>query len=403
MPLGSDHGSSLDDPNVKAMGIANILLAKALAASFLAPAGPGYVPDEVVVRYRSGLGMSYVSRAFSQVRLNAQVTDQNEDLGFVVFKLPAGTNLAAALRTLRADPSVEYAEPNYIYHADFVPNDTYYTSSIQWPLFKIEAGTAWDYSTGSGIKVAVLDTGVQANHPDLVGKVILQKDFAYNDSVADDVVGHGTHTSGTIAAVTNNATGVASLAYNAQLIEGKVLDDTGSGSLTNIANGITWAADNGAKVINMSLGGASGSTTLQNAVNYAWNKGVVVVASAGNNGNTKANYPAYYTNSLAVAATDSADARASYSTYGSWVDIAAPGSDVASTYINSQYVYMSGTSMAAPHVSALAALVWATSYGTSATNVRSRIISTADSTTTGFGGFPLKRINARKAVLPVTP
>lgn len=384
------------------MGIANLLLAQALSAWMIAPTAATAVPGEVVVKYRTTSAVSAAS-ILNEAKLNAVVTDRNADLGFSVLRLPQGQTVAQALKVLRADPNVEYAEPNYLYYASYTPNDTFYTSTVQWPLFKIEAAAAWDISSGSGVKVAVLDTGVQANHPDLTGKVILQKDFAYNDNVADDVAGHGTHVTGTIAATTNNGIGVASLGFGAQIIAGKVLNNSGSGSLANIASGITWAADNGAKVINMSLGGTSGSTALQSAVNYAWNKGVVVVAAAGNSNTTAANYPAYYTNSIAVAATDRNDARASFSNYGSWVDIAAPGVDVGSTYINSQYVYMSGTSMASPHVSALAALVWSSSYGTSASAVRSRIISTADSGTTGFGTTPIKRINARKAVAATTP
>lgn len=385
------------------MGITNLLLAKVISSAFVfATPANSAVPGEVLVRYRDDASAP-MGRALSTTTLHAQALESNPKLGFTRLRLPKGSDVSAAIAELLKDPNVLYAEPNYIAHKDVTPDDTYYNSTIQWPLFKVEAATAWNYALGAGVKVAVLDTGVQANHPDLNGKVVLQYDFAYNDSVANDVDGHGTHTAGTVGATTFNATGVASLGYNVQLMCGKVLDDTGSGSHAAIANGIIWAADNGAKVINMSLGGTAGSTTLQNAVNYAWNKGVVVVASAGNAGNTRANYPAYYTNALAVAATDRNDARASFSTYGSWVDIAAPGVDVASTYINSQYVYMSGTSMAAPHVSALAGLVWGTSYGTSATAVRNRLVSTGDTVSSGFKSYPLKRINARKAVLPATP
>ncbi|MGV3616976.1 MAG: S8 family peptidase [Fimbriimonas sp.] len=374
----------------------------ASAIAFATPADSA-VPGEVLVRYRDGAPGGSVSRTLSAAALRAQPMETNAPLGVTRLRLAPGADVAATLAQLRKDPNVLYAEPNYIATKHVTPDDTYYNSTIQWPLFKMEAAAAWNYATGTGIKVAVLDTGVQANHPDLTGKVVAQYDFAYNDAVADDVDGHGTHTAGTIGAVTYNATGVASLGYNVQLMCGKVLNDSGSGSHAAIANGITWAADNGAKVINMSLGGTTGSTTLQNAVTYAVNKGVLVVASAGNAGNTRANYPAYYSNTLAVAATDRNDARASFSTYGSWVDIAAPGVDVASTYPGSQYVYMSGTSMAAPHVSALAALVAGTSYGTSASAIRTRLINTGDPVSTKFGQYPLRRINARKAVLPATP
>ena len=166
----------------------------------------------------------------------------------------------------------------------------------------------------------------------------------------------------------------------------KVLDDTGSGYYSWIANGITWAADNGAKVINMSLGGSSASSTLKRAVNYAWGKGVVLAAAAGNSGNRSPTYPAYYPNCIAVAATDSNDLKTSWSSFGSWVDVAAPGVDILSTFPNHSYQIGkalgydkgSGTSMATPHVAGLAALVWATGYGTSNTSVRARIEGNAD-------------------------
>jgi thermitase len=177
-----------------------------------------------------------------------------------------------------------------------------------------------------------------------------------------------------------------------------VLDNSGNGTYANISNGIRWAADSGAKVINMSLGGSFASSTLESAVNYAASKGVVVVAAAGNAGNTKQQYPAFYTNCVAVAATDQSDRRARFSTYGSWVDCAAPGVGIASCYPTNSYVYMDGTSMAAPHVSALAALVWDTPFGTSATAVRNRVQSTGDLVTNNFHSYPTRRINAARAV-----
>src|SRR3989304_1482938 len=165
----------------------------------------------------------------------------------------------------------------------------------------------------------------------------------------------------------------------------KVLDDSGSGYYSWIANGITWATDNGAKVINMSLGGSSGSSTLRDAVNYAAANGVVIAAAAGNSGNSSRTYPAYYSTVIAVAATDSNDARASWSSYGSWVDVAAPGGNIFSTFphhpyqINKApgYDFGSGTSMATPHVAGLAALVWGSGLCTTNTCVRAQIENNA--------------------------
>ncbi|HEX3036497.1 MAG TPA: S8 family serine peptidase, partial [Thermodesulfobacteriota bacterium] len=191
----------------------------------------------------------------------------------------------------------------------------------------------------------------------------------------------------------------AGVGYNCVLMNGKVLNDSGSGSWSGIANGIIWAADNGAKVINMSLGGPSGSSTVQSAINYAWNKGVVIVAAAGNEGISSPSYPAYYSNVIAVAATDENDNIASFSNYGTWVDVAAPGVDILSAYIryNPPYVFLSGTSMASPHVAGLAGLL--ASQGRNNINIRAAIENTTDN----IGLYPIAngqkgRINAHKAV-----
>jgi thermitase len=217
----------------------------------------------------------------------------------------------------------------------------------------------------------------------------------------DDVYGHGTHVAGIAAAMTNNGIGVAGLGYSSTIMNVKVLNDDGMGAYSWLASGIIWAVDNGAKIINMSLGGSSSSSTLEDAVNYAWNNGVVVVASAGNSASTAPSYPAYYNNCIAVAATDANDALASFSNYGKWVDVAAPGMTIDSTWNDGGYGCMSGTSMASPHVAGLAALVFATlsdANGNGKLNgeVRRRIESTCDNT--GVGGIAGGRINAYLAV-----
>lgn len=301
---------------------------------------------------------------------------------------------------------VEYAEPDYVAHALLVPNDPHF--SKQWGMVKIQAPNAWDISSGSAsVKVAVLDTGIDQDHEDLIGKIANQKNFSQSFTL-DDKYGHGTHVAGIAAAGTNNGKGVAGLGYNTQLLNVKVLGDNGSGSYSAIVNGIKWAADNGAKVINLSLGGSSASKALEDAINYAWGKGVVLACAAGNSGSSAPVYPAYYDNCLATAATDVNDAKANFSTYGFWVDIAAPGVNIFSTTPNQKnkvsknknYDYLSGTSMAAPHVAGLAGLIWATGHcaDLDATCVRSKIEDNADQISGTGTNWAKGRINAYQTV-----
>lgn len=352
-----------------------------------------YVADEVIVKYKKGASKANVSALHKQE--NATVKAQNKELGFDVVKVK-GKSVNKAIQAYQKNPNVEYVEPNYIYHATWTPNDTYFTPSYQWGPYKIQAPTAWDRTRGNGIRVAVLDTGVQYDHPDLSGKVVKGYNYVERNWDPYDYNGHGTHCAGVVAAATNNGMGIAGMAPGAHIYAVKVLDNRGSGSLANIANGIIHAADNGSKVISLSLGGTSGSTTLENAVNYAWNKGAVVVAAAGNAGNTVRNYPAAYSNAIAVAATDQNDRKASFSTYGSWVDVAAPGVDILSTYPNNRLVYLNGTSMATPHVAGQAALLAA--QGRSNSNIRAAIQNTADQVSGTGSYWKYGRVNAARSV-----
>jgi len=359
-----------------------------------APGGGAYVPDEVLVSLRPGADIHALARS-----VGARPYEQTL-LGVWVLKVPEGA-VPQVVAALSHNPNVEYAEPNGIATIIADPNDPYDNTTCyntsgqgcleQWAWAKIQAYQAWDVTKGStSVRVAIVDTGIDSTHPDLP-RVVAQRDFANNDYNAEDDNGHGTHVAGTVGALTNNGVGVAGSNWSISLMAVKVLSSSGSGSYSAIANGITWAADNGAKVINLSLGGTVGSTTLQNAVNYAWNKGVVIAAAAGNSGTSAKTYPAAYTNCIAVAATDENDAKASFSNYGSsWVDVAAPGVRILSTmpdhtvYLNTAYGYyrnydsMNGTSMATPHVAGLAGLVWATGKCSTASCVRSRIESNAD-------------------------
>lgn len=284
--------------------------------------------------------------------------------------------------------------------------------AYQYGMSLINADDAWGLCSlyAGNVTIAIIDTGVDLDHPDLKANLLPGYDFWDYDTVPEDGNGHGTNVAG-IAAAALNGIGVAGVAPTAKILPVRVLNDQGSGYVSDIADGIVFAADR-AQVLNLSLGGASNSSTLQNAVNYAAStKGRLVVAAAGNcgdsyypyNGCTYMNQPLYpgaYSNVLAVAATTSSDTRASFSNVGSYVDIAAPGDDIYNTDMGNSWTYHSGTSQASPHVAGLAALVWAKNPGYTAAQVWNRMTSTAiDLGAAGVDtSFGAGRIDVRQAL-----
>lgn len=353
--------------------------------------------------------------------------------GAHLIKVPAGKELQL-IEALSRNPAVDYAEPDELVTA--ASDDQYFPqqyalqnvgqslTSTSGTLLAadgkadadVDAVEAWGVTTGGGTKVAILDTGVANVHDDIAPQVVGYANFVSADTKEDpkanpeDKYGHGTHVAGIVAAKFNNKIGVAGVCPDCSILDVKVLNDTGSGSSSVIANGISWAADNGAKVINMSLGQRVSSRTLEAAVNYAWNKGVVIVAAAGNAGTQAKIYPGAYPNVIAVAATDNKDNKASFSTYGKWVDVAAPGVNVYSTFPNHEFVLgtqngrsmgydvASGTSMASPVVAGVAALVWASQASPDKASVRAKIESTADPISGTGTDWTHGRVNACKAV-----
>ncbi len=314
-------------------------------------------------------------------------------------------NLVAS--AYKGKPSVIYAEPNYYAYADegpaaplaLTPNDPYF--SFQWNMPLIQAPQAWDVSTGQGVLVAMLDTGVAYESfetyqqaPDLSNTLFAPGyDFINGDAHANDDEGHGTHVAGTIAQSTNNGQGVTGVAFGATLMPVKVLDSKGQGSYDTIAQGIIYAADRGAKVINMSLSGRGGSSALAEAVDYAVRKGALVVAAAGNSSGS-VEYPAAYESVLAVGSVGFDRKRVDYSNYGPQVDLVAPGGDtdvdlngdgypdgiLQQTFRSSPtsfgFYYYEGTSMATPHVSGVAALLFARNPAATAAQARQAMQST---------------------------
>jgi serine protease len=340
-----------------------------------------FIEDEIVVKFKpSDLG----SRLDKLDRQFGLKFSSHLPRNVVRLKIPAGKTVEEALKILKESPDVLYAEPNYLVEALSTPNDPYFFH--QWHLSAINAEKAWSITTGAGAVVAVLDTGIAFENygwwyrkaPDLAGTSFVKGyDFVNNDAHSNDDNGHGTHVAGTIAQTTNNNFGVAGLAYSATLMPVKVLDRTGSGTYADVVQGIYFAADHGAQVINLSLGGNSPSQTLEDALAYAYNKGTTIVAAAGNDGKGELVYPAAYNEYVvAVGAIRFDEEMTSYSNYGAGLDLAAPGGDLSvdqnsdgyadgvlqQTFARNRpkdfgYYFYQGTSMAAAHVSGAAALV----------------------------------------------
>jgi subtilisin family serine protease len=302
----------------------------------------------------------------------------------------------ATVESLRTDPTLEFAELDRVIHADGTANDPMYGS--EWHLAKIGAPTAWDYSTGAGITIAILDTGVDGTHPDLATKMVPGWNFYSNNSDTSDVNGHGTTVAGAAAAATNNSIGVASVAGGAKIMPVRIADPNAYASWSTVAQGITYAADHGARVVNLSYGGASGSSTIQQAASYLRAKGGVLFVAAGNTGAVDNTAPTDLI--MVVAATLQDDTHASWSTYGSFVDISAPGYNIVSTARGGQYWYCWGTSLATPIVAGTAALILSKRPDFTAAQVDATLKASA--TDLGASGadpyFGAGRVNAAAAV-----
>lgn len=392
-----------------------------------------FVPGRVLVKSREGAqAASVVSTLASQ---GVQVIDTIPRLGYSVLSVPAGSELEWTDR-LTANPGIEHAEPDFIRSILRVPDDWFFNNKKsdgyywQWNLHAINAAEAWDITTGTpNAPIAIVDTGVDDRHDDLKGKVVFRADFVNEENLWDGLGFHGTHVAGIAAANTNNASnpsfvragGVAGASWNATLLSIKVADHFGKAKDSDAVAGIVLAADSGARIINLSFGGEDYSQVLQDAINYAHGLGILVVSAAGNcadpltylqNDCHTVNppiYPAADQNVLAVAATSSDNQRAVFSEHGSYVAIAAPGDRIVSTVPNMDFGTTGGTSMASPHVAAVANLIWA--VNPSLTNVQVANIITSTATEMGPPGRDIEfghgLLNAQaaltKAELAVAP
>jgi len=308
------------------------------------------------------------------------------------LKVPPSKTIEEMLKKYREDPNVEYAEPNYIRRAFRAPDDPQIGS--QWGIDKIKAPQAWDTETGKdSVVIAILDTGVDYDHEDLKDNMWTDGaghcgyNFVNDDNDPDDDYSgsHGTHCAGIAAAVTNNNTGIAGVSWKSKIMAVKVLNAAGEGSLGDEILGIKYAADSDADIISMSFGTTeyppTPSDSERDAINYAYEKGCLLVAASGNDNQPYVAYPAAYENVIAVGASNASDERCNYvlwgSNYGEELDVVAPGDNIYSTLRNNAYGYLSGTSMATPFVSGLAALIFSHLAGLAPSDVKLIIERTA--------------------------
>lgn len=271
----------------------------------------------------------------------------------IVKQLPLINGVAIAL-----PPFVDPAAITNIAGVLRVDPDTVHVAvgeTITWNIRKIRADQVWQVASGKGVRVGILDTGIDPYHPDLNGNILGGFDTIQYKSWGDNN-GHGTHVAGIVAAIRNNGIGVAGTAPVAGLYAVRVLNTAGYGYTSDIIEGIDWCISRGCQVINMSLGSYSYNQSFQDAINRAYGAGIVAVAAAGNDGTSSPLYPAAYSHVISVSATDKNDNIPSWSNYGSYIDFAAPGVSIYSTYKKRSYATMSGTSMASPHVAGIAAL-----------------------------------------------
>jgi subtilisin family serine protease len=395
----------------------------------LRAAGPRYAPGQVLVRFKPGVKTQLINATLA--RYDTKKLKRISYLNLYQVRIPDWASVEEMAYALSQNPDVAYAGPNYSARITVTPNDTLFR--YQYALNNtgqeigapgspsgkskadIKATAGWGETKGAAETViAIVDSGIDFEHPDIKNKVISRgRDFANDDWDATDDNGHGTYVAGIAAADTNNDEGMAGVAWNCRILPVKVTDKEGFAWYDDLIDGILWAADNGAHVINISLGGDAPEDSLRDALRYAHEKGLVIAASAGND-NTAVFYPAAYdAYCLAVAATDYNDARTSWSCFGPEVDVAAPGewvlSIVPTWYWGPDYLpyaFGSGTSSSAPHVAGLAALIKGLKPWLTVDDIMNVIRYSADDVNSGehsgrddYIGYG--RINMEKALVPI--
>ena len=368
---------------------------------------PAFASDRVIVRWKDPSKAAQRASAHHAVEVASLATPSHSVLR------TQGRPVDVVIDELRHDPNVAWAERDYVVHVEdggtqaVAVNDP--MTDDQYALDRMRVRDAWTRSTGGAALIAVLDTGVQFTHPDLAGRVVAGYDFVNGDTDARDDNGHGTWVTGILVAKANNAVGVAGISWSDKVLPVKVMNSSGIGYTSDLAAGIYYAADRGAKVINMSVGGFPNLQSVGDAVDYAWAKGVVLVAAAGNHGVNERSYPASYPHVVSVSATQADDEFTNWSSYGSAVDVSAPGAAITTTDCGGcsvssagspRYGAISGTSFATPNTAGVVALI-AAEYPT-ATNawIVDRLTSTTDDlgTVGRDDHYGTGRVNAYRAL-----
>jgi hypothetical protein len=352
-----------------------------------------WIKGHILVQPRAGLSDAEFGKALAAQ--GGHATGRLGNLNIYVVTLPPNASEQAVANALSHNPNIKFAEVDRLIAPNFVPNDPYYSS--EWHLQTIGAPTAWNTSIGAGITVAILDSGVDSTHPDLQGQLVPGWNFYDNNSNTSDVYGHGTLVAGVVGAIGNNGAGVAGVAWGARIMPVRVTDTSGIGSLSMFSNGLTYAADHGARVANLSFPVQSSSST-QTAAQYFVNKGGLVFNSAGNYG-TLDTTPASSA-LVSVSATTSSDTIASWSSYGPYVDVSAPGVGIWTTSMGGGYSGVSGTSFSSPLSAGVAALMMSVNPSLAPAQVVSLLESSAvDLGTTGYDyDYGYGRVNAAAAV-----
>lgn len=361
--------------------------------------------DEIIVKYKDTVPEAEQQKieATEEVKVEKKV----DELDTKVLQTTADKNSHEMLSEFRQDYSdkIEYAELNGRMEPLYTPNDPEYPS--QWGLPKIQAPSGWDITKGSNsVTVAVLDTGVNSSHPDLANKIVTGYNTVDNNTDLTDLNGHGTLMMGIAGAQTGNALGVAGVGIETKIMMLRISNNAyGWAYWSDMAEAIIWAADHGAKVLSISFGGTTPSSTLQSAIDYAYGKGVFIAASAGNSNSSTPSYPAASNHVVAVGATDQNDAKASFSNYGSWVDVTSPGVSIRSTNMSGSYSSVSGTSPACPFVAGLASLLLAQNSRLTPDQIESAIENNTDDLgSTGRDDiFGWGRINVSKTLSANSP